>query len=1021
MQAPTHSARLMRRLPAALPCLVALVALTSAAQATTIGVTLTNLNPAQSGTYDYALTQINMLPGDAHDIVFGQALGNNQITLTEAANIPQIDIGVLGSVDLDASGIAGFRIRPESGAPADFRILHIASGTVTLVDLDISGAPFQVDSDGTLGLRYSADHEITNGIVGSGSLIKEGTNVITLSGLNTYSGGTEILAGELRGDMDAIQGDFAIARDALLVASLPGSSSADQFAGDVSGEGRVAKEGEGLLSFTGKLTHTGGTEIRAGRVLTTADSLLGDVRIDEDAQLLLLESGTGTFAGVVSGEGTIFKSGSGDLEFTGANTFEGVLVVQQAQVSGTTASLPSDIELDGATTEVVFRQDVDGTHSRSIYGTGALAKEGTGTVTLAGTSDYSGGTFIYGGRLRGDTASLKGDIDFMNTGTALEFSHADTQVFAGSISGAGDVYKTGSGLLGIASQQAFTGSVEIQAGTLRLDVDQPLSFAQVNVGSAGALSSTASAAIGIMGNLDASGRVSPGVGSVTGTLDIGGTAAFQPGSVLAVSVDENEQSSQLIVAGATTLNGGVVELDVLPGLYATQKFYSVLIGPSISGAGLTGTQPQYAFLDITNPVVVADPLGSGNQVVQVSIQSNATDVSSYATTANQAQTANAVEVLLTSPDPDVTEIWRNLGVLTVDEVPAALDALGGQTLTAFANPRLDGMQQLSTQLSRRFSATQYEHGHTPGRAATPQHIDVAADFEPARRTDGFGAWMDAFGVFDELDGSPNTVDMKTRSYGVTLGLDYRFPQHLPFDGSQHIRVGIAGGYIGHGIESEGETTTGRGNGVQAALYAAWETPRFHVGAALRYAYTAMSTEREIAFGGLARRADAEFAGNEIGALIEVGARFGEPKVASFRPLLNLQFDHVQQNGFEETGAGALNLETGDFAIDSVVSTLGTRVSRLFTLDGKWGIEPEIRAGWTHEFGDRGRHVETRFYSTGGPTFVGAGTEPDRDSAWIGAGYVMRLSEVPLLSTSYDGYFGQNHARHVLTASLLFRW
>ena len=42
--------------------------------------------------------------------------------------------------------------------------------------------------------------------------------------------------------------------------------------------------------------------------------------------------------------------------------------------------------------------------------TGGLIKQGAGTLTLAGTNRYSGGTTVSGGTLQGNTASLQGAI-----------------------------------------------------------------------------------------------------------------------------------------------------------------------------------------------------------------------------------------------------------------------------------------------------------------------------------------------------------------------------------------------------------------------------------------------------------------------------------------------------------------------------------------------------------------------------------------------------------------------------------
>ena len=79
-------------------------------------------------------------------------------------------------------------------------------------------------------------------------------------------------------------------------------------------------------------------------------------------------------------------------------------------------------------------------------GAWGIVKNGAGTLTLAGTNSYSGGTTIAAGTLQlgngGTTGSVLGNV--LNNGT-LAFNRSNDYQFDGAISGTGAVQQSGAG------------------------------------------------------------------------------------------------------------------------------------------------------------------------------------------------------------------------------------------------------------------------------------------------------------------------------------------------------------------------------------------------------------------------------------------------------------------------------------------------------------------------------------------------------------------------------------------------
>lgn len=964
---------------------------------------------------------------DYVSLTVSESLLNLSILLEDP--LPAIDLARSPSattdprVDIDGSIAPAFVLTTADDVPTDFVLLHVMAGRADLVDLDIrsglvdiDGDPValtvQVDPNATLGFRYEEDFGFDENIIGGGGVIIQSQGVITFSGTNNYTGGTQVISGALRGNTASLRGDFTLDESTRLDFQIDDTNLIHLFAGNVDGKGRLVKSGLGTLSIAGgAATHTGGTEVALGTLQVTPDTLTGAVDVANSAQLWIMQEASTDFAGVISGAGSVRKSGTMPLVLTGANTFGGGLFVADGDVRGTTASVPGNISLEAAvppspTSRMIFDQDFAGTHTGTVSGTGVLRKEGTGRVLRQGLTAVDL-TQIAAGTLAGDTVALGSTIEVAAAGATAEFLVNDVQSFGGSLSGPGDVTKTGAGTLVLSSDALHMGQTVVASGVLQLDADLT-SSTLVRVDAGGRLTNTVGM-IGV-GDLQNFGRVAPGG---TATLSVGGNATLAAGSVLELSVDDAGNSSRLAVSGTASLAAPSYELDLASGDYSAPVAFTVVS----AGAIALGSMPGQALDDLAFVNVVSAPAFVGN-TVQLSIQEDFTNLGALGTTPNQVSTAIALEQVTNSGSADARVIRDGLVPLRTSQAPAVLDMMAGETLSAFTNSRVANALYFADAISRRLHASNWELTRPPALAPGQRPPPVSAP----RTRGGPGGWIEPFGIFSDNQGRGNASDIDTNAFGVSGGLDYRLPQRLRLSHSEYWRFGLAAGYTRHSLENGTGFMTGSGNTVQTALYAGYRSPRFHAGAAGRFAWSGMESDRRIAFTTVDRHAYGSFDGMEWGALVEAGGHFGDRRRAQVHPFARFQYLRTTQDAFNEVGAGDLSLAVPELSYDSLLLTLGARVSRVFTLKGEFGIEPELRAAWTIDYGDRGRHVPAAFYNVPGATpFVTAGTEPDRNGVAVGLGYVMRIGDLPLLSTHYDVQFGEYHTTHVLSAGILLRW
>ena len=236
---------------------------------------------------------------------------------------------------------------------------------------------------------------------GATGLTKAGTGTFTLSGTNTYTGGTTISAGTLQigngGNSGSVSGD--IIDNGLLAFNRNNNLTYDNV---ISGSGALSKIGTNTLTLTGDNTYTGSTTISAGTLQLgnggTSGSIAGDV-IDNGV-FAINRSDTVTLGGVISGTGTLTKSGAGTLILTGENTFGGGTTISAGTLQigngGTTGSISGNMVDNGV---FVFDRSDALTYAGNISGSGSLVKNGAGTLTLTGVNPYSGGTTINAGKL----------------------------------------------------------------------------------------------------------------------------------------------------------------------------------------------------------------------------------------------------------------------------------------------------------------------------------------------------------------------------------------------------------------------------------------------------------------------------------------------------------------------------------------------------------------------------------------------------------------------------------------------
>ncbi|EEE9773802.1 hypothetical protein DEM55_23120, partial [Salmonella enterica subsp. enterica serovar Agona] len=219
----------------------------------------------------------------------------------------------------------------------------ISDGTLVASNVEALGTG-DVTDDATLELNTGGD--FINNIGGTGRVEKSGDDKLTLSGSNTYTGGTLISSGTLvANDVNAL-GTGDVTDNATLMLNTGGD-----FTNNIGGTGRVEKSGDDALTLSGSNTYTGGTLISGGTLVANDVNALGTGDITDNATLAL--NAVGDFDNAISGSGKVEKSGDDALTLSGSNTYTGgTLISSGTLVASNVEALGTGDVTDNATLEL---------------------------------------------------------------------------------------------------------------------------------------------------------------------------------------------------------------------------------------------------------------------------------------------------------------------------------------------------------------------------------------------------------------------------------------------------------------------------------------------------------------------------------------------------------------------------------------------------------------------------------------------------------------------------------------------
>ncbi len=501
---------------------------------------------------------------------------------------------------------------------------------------------------------------------GNTALNKKDTGTLVLGNNNTYAGITDISNGVVRVSHANGLGSTAAGTKVRSGAALELSNNINTAAEAITLYGDGVSSAGSLRNVSGANTNNGAiTLASASRVNADTGTTLTVAGGLDNAGFGLTVGGAGlsVFSSAITGSGGLTKDGAGTATLSSdANGYTGGTLISTGTLQigngGATGALStsSTITNNGVLAFNRTGTIVQGTgfSGSAITGSGALVKDGAGTLVLNAANEYAGGTTlnagaiflagnnvlgsgtltINGGRISstntsrtltnavavganftlgggGVTTTLNGGMDLGGAARTIALNNSAT--IGGAISNGG-LAITGVGYsLILTGTSTYTGGTTINSGTLQVG----------NGGTTGSIASTSGVtnngtlAYNRNDNISSSYAIS-GSGNVTksgaGTLALSGANSYSGGTLVSVGTLRGDSTS---LQGNITNNAAVIFANATSGTYAG----------AMSGSGtLAKNGAGTLTLTATNTYNGATAVESGKLVVNGAISNSAVTV-----------------------------------------------------------------------------------------------------------------------------------------------------------------------------------------------------------------------------------------------------------------------------------------------------------------------------------------------------------------------------------------------------------
>ncbi len=357
-----------------------------------------------------------------------------------------------------------------------------------------------------------------------------------------------------------------------------------------------------------------------------------------------------------------------------------------------------------------------------------------------------------------------------------------------------------------------------------------------------------------------------------------------------------------------------------------------------------------------------------------------------AVTPNQARVAGALDAFVSATGGDRFTVSLALDQLTASQYPAAFEQIMPSIYASIPTLAFNQANALNTAMFQRMWMQRLNCAgfSSAGMAMEPMQTHLATAAAPDKKTvlpveperKNWGVFADGNGIFATANSGGASQDYRSQGGGVTAGASYKW--------NKNFATGVYAGYQGLVAQYDGGSRL-TDNAVRFGGFGTVGVGGTYLNGLVGGAYHGYDVSRSIEFGTVNRTARSKPGAGEFDLALAAGHDFKAGRF-TFGPVTSMQYTYLGVQGFNETGADALDLGVGGYSSSSLLYSLGAQAAYRWEITKNFALTPMISANWQHEFLQNAYPINAAF-NTGGPSspFSFQTAQPQQDFFYAGAG------------------------------------